>query len=407
MTTMAKLDGRDLEALAAKPGRHGDSGGLFLRVLPGAKAYWVYRYSISGRVRELSMGGYPAFDLDEARAKHAELRSIAIRGGDPLAKKRAVKINARLKTFGEVADEYFAARKDGWKNDKHREQWRTSVAEHCKPICETPVDLIDTASVLRCLKPIWERIPETASRVRGRIEAIIAFAQADGLIEETRPNPARWKNWLELKLPNPQKLGERGHHAAMPYRDIPAFMKHLEATPGVAAKALRFLILTAARSGEVFGMKFREVDFGTATWAASTGQTSLSTAALAIISDQLAKCGKKQELAFESPVGIGRTMHRDGAHQPLSAMSLIMTMRRLGAGQYTVHGMQNAFRSWAADAGVEEKAISERRRWVMQAWACHLTGAPAQLHQPNDLKLSQRVKERAALLALRTLGLID
>jgi integrase len=344
----------------------------------------------------------------DARIKHAALRKqVIVDRVDPSVERRAERQAAKVAataaakaskrpTFGQVADRYIADHEAKWSNPVHRAQWRDTLRDLCAEIRELPVDEIDTAAVLSVLKPIWTRTPETASRLRARIEAVLASAQVDGLIDERRPNPARWKNWLALKLPNPRAIGERTGHAAMPYADLPAFFARLKDAPGEAAKALAFLILTAARTDEIIGLPFDEIDIAKALWVVPKERMKmkrehtvpLSDAALAVLELQLAARGPDQRFVFESNTRSG------AATQPLSNMAMTMTLRRLGAGDFTVHGFRSSFRSWAADQGVafevaeaaiahsstalvaayQRSALVERRRPVMQAWANFLAG---------------------------------
>jgi integrase len=289
-------------------------------------------------------------------------------------------------TFGECADQFIGLNEGGWKNRRHHQQWVMTLAKYAAPIRSKPVNEITTADVLAVLKPIWNEKPETASRLRGRIEAVLASAQVDGWIPEDRPNPARWKNWLDRKLPPPKKLGARGHHAAMPYADLPVFMARLAETPGGASRALMITVLTAGRTSEVLGMTWDEVDLERAIWSIDAKRMKmgrghdvpLSDAAVAILRVQEAERGQNPH------VFPGRPM------RPLSNMSMAMLMRRLGAGEFTVHGMRSAARSWMADQGVafelaesclahvigsavvqayQRSNLLERRRPIMNAWA--------------------------------------
>jgi integrase len=395
---MGKLNDKGLQALIEKPGRYGDGQGLYFRTLGHSRAYWVYRYRAGGKEREMSLGPFPELSLAQARAKHVAARkAVVVDKADPLADRRAAKAaaadRADTPTFGECANAYLASHETGWKNPKHRDQWRMTLTKYCEAIRDTPVDNVDAKAVLRVLKPLWTKTPETASRLRGRIEAVLASAQVAGHIDPDRPNPARWKGWLAQMLPNPKRVGQpRGHHAAMPYADLPAFIARLAETPGVAAKALAFTTLTAARSGEVLNATWDEINFADAVWSvpASRMKTQkphavpLSDAAVAILSAQEAVRGKSQ---YVFPGARPR--------QPLSIMAMTMAMRRLKQGDFTVHGMRSAARSWMADNGVEfelaeaclahavgnavvqayqRSSMLERRRPVMQAWASFLTG---------------------------------
>jgi integrase len=392
------LNDKDLPALLKRPGRHSDGDGLFFRVLRPGLAYWVYRYRAGGKEYEMSLGPYPELSLEKAREKHLAARNaVVVDKANPLADRRAAKAAAAAKTatptFGECADAYLEAHEAGWNNPKHRDQWRMTLTKYCEPIRDTPVDQVDAKAVLKVLEPKWKKVSETASRLRARIEAVLASAQVAGHIHPDRPNPARWKGWLDQMLPNPKKVGKRrGHHAAMPYEDLPAFMARLAETPGVAAKALGFTTLTAARSGEVLNATWDEINLATATWTVPASRMKmgkphavpLSDAAVAILSAQEAVRGKNP---YVFPGARPR--------QPLSIMAMTMAMRRLGVGNLTVHGMRSAARSWMADNGVEfelaeaclahavgnavvqayqRSPMLERRRPVMQAWASFLTG---------------------------------
>jgi hypothetical protein len=257
-TKMTKLTRASLKSLIKKPGRHGDGGGLFFRVLPGEKGYFVYRFRVGGKEREMSLGGWSEITLAEARAKHAVLRAkVKADHADPLAERRAGKsaetANRAIPTFGQVADEYLAANEQGWRSAGHRWQWRQTVTEHCAPIRNLPVDEIDVEAVLKALTPLWAKTPTTASRLRGRIEKILDAARVRGHIPADKANPARWRGQLQHVLPNPKKVSAPSHHAAMPYADLPAFFTKPKTSPDSAPRALAFVVLTATRSGEVLG----------------------------------------------------------------------------------------------------------------------------------------------------------
>jgi hypothetical protein len=256
-----KLTARSADSLAKRKGRWLDGGGLFLRVLESSrKVYWTYRYRLNGKDREMSVGAYPAMSLAEARTKHAQLRAQVLSGIDPVGDKR--KGNSKTPsaapgkpTFGQCADRYIASHEGGWKNAKHHQQWLMTLREYCREIRDLPVDQIDAKAILRVLEPKWREAPETMSRLRGRIEVIWASAQVAGHIDPDKPNPARWRNWLDHMLPAPKKIGEHGHHAAMDYRDLPKFMARLKQTVGAASLALQFQGHSPAHQGlrEIFG----------------------------------------------------------------------------------------------------------------------------------------------------------
>ena len=246
-----KLTARGVETRSRAKGRYLDGGGLFLRVLePSRKVYWTYRYRLNGVDREMSIGSSPAMSLAEARIKHAELRAEVLKKIDPLAGRRnakgALATPTGTPTFGAMADRHIAAKEAEWKNSKHHQQWVMTLTKYAAPIRDLPVDQVDTAAIMSVLEPIWNNKPETASRLRGRIEAVLASAQVDGWIPEGRSNPARWKNWLDRKLAAPKKLGKidrktgekvkRGHHAAMPHAKVPAFWARLNDADGDTAR---------------------------------------------------------------------------------------------------------------------------------------------------------------------------
>ncbi len=401
-----KLTNPGLKRLLEKPGRHGDGAGLYFRTVGGDKAYWVYRYRVGRREREFSIGPYPEVSLTEARAKHTELRKrVVVDKTDPLAERQAARQVAVLApkalkpSFGEIADAHVKTMSGQWKNAKHRAQWAMTLKKYCAPIRDTPVDQIDTQGVLRVLTPRWPKTPETASRLRGRIEAVLNRARALNLIEENRANPARWKGHIDQLLPNPKKLGQRrGHHAAMRYADVPDFMATLKAAPGAAARALMFTILCAARSGEVFGATWDEIDLDAGVWtvppdrmkAARSHRVPLSAPAVGILRGQFAERGQNPHVfAGARP------------HQPLSVMALAMAMRRLGAGEFTPHGFRSAFRDWAGDKTNFPREIAEaalahavgdeteqayrrgdaldKRRELMDAWASFCFPTPAKV----------------------------
>jgi integrase len=287
-------------------------------------------------------------------------------------------------TFGECADKFLSSMESQWRNEKHRAQWRTTLDEYARPLRSMRVSDIGTDDVLKVLSPIWQDKAETASRLRGRIERVLDYAKVRGW--RTGENPALWRGHLKSILPARQKL-TRGHHAAMPYRDVPAFMEQLPSKDAMAARALEFLILTAARSGEVLGATWAEMDLEHRVWtvpaarmkAGKEHRVPLSARALAI----LAALNETRISDFVFP---GQRKDR-----PLSNMAFEMLMRRMNADAFTVHGFRSAFRDWAGDEthfsrDVAEQALAHRvgdaterayrradaldkRRKLMEAWA--------------------------------------
>jgi hypothetical protein len=262
---MKKLTQVALRGLLKTSGRHGDGGGLFFRVIAPGKAQWSYRYRVHGKEREMSLGPYPEVSIAEARDRHTDLRKrVIVDGADPARERRAPAVTP---TFGDLADEHIAAHEQAWKNDKHVAQWKMTLSKYCAAIRDKPVDEIGTEAVLTVLKPLWTRAPETASRLRGRIETILDAARALGHIDETRANPARWRGHLDKLLPKRHARTKR-HFAAMPYSDVPAFAAQLREAPGVAPLALMLVILTAARTNEALGAQWDEIDFDAKVWTA-------------------------------------------------------------------------------------------------------------------------------------------
>ena len=418
---MATLTNINWKALRKRPGRHRAGDGMSLVVKDNAYGYWTYRFTIDGQGREVSLGSAHKIDYAEARAKHLELRHrVEIDKVDPTAEKRAAKATrassdvptSGARSFGEAADAYLRRQEDLGqlgKNPKHREQWRATLAALPAWFRALPTTEITPQHVFAALDPIWRRTPETGSRLRGRMNTVLDDARA---YDDDRANPAQWTDWLKRKLGSAVKLGKidrgsgqrvpRGHHAAMPSADLPAFMARLKTTEGVAAKALAFTILTASRTGETLGMRFEEIDFDAAIWTVPAERMKmkrphvvpLSAAALDILKTQLAD--RTASMSGLHPYVFPSTLPR----RPLSDMSMAMTMRRLGIGKYTVHGFRSSARSWMADHGVEfevaesclahtvgnavvqayqRSAMVERRRPVMHCWAQYLMAEPAEI----------------------------
>jgi integrase len=343
-------------------------------------------WKLAGRRREMGLGSARDVSLVRARELAAECRAIVAAGRDPLQARVASRTAERaIPTFGACADEFIAAKQAEWRNDKHRAQWKMTLKEYAAPLRKLSVDEIDTAAVLSVLKPIWQSKPETASRFRGRIEQVLDAAKANG--QRAGENPARWRGHLDKLLAKRQRL-TRGHHAAMAYAELPAFMRRLrERQAGsVPALALELAIPTAARSGEVLGMRWNEIDEAAKVWAVPPARMKagrehripLSARALAV----LAEAGKARTGEFVFP---GR-----GA-RALSSTALVVLLRRMSLETVTVHGFRSAFRDWAGNETrfareVAEAALAhvvgdaserayrrgdalEKRRALVKAWA--------------------------------------
>ena len=386
-----KLTARQAETIS-KPGRHGDGGGLYLSVSSDGRRRWVFLYTWRGKLREAGLGaaGKGGVTLKAARDKAAEGRAFVKAGVDPIAEWNKPEAEA-VPTFGKMADEYVDAQKGGWRNEKHRAQWTMTLTNYCEAIRKTPVDAIDTEAVLSVLKPLWERAPETASRLRGRIEAVLAAAQARGFTDRNEANPARWRGHLDKLLPKRPKLA-RGHHAAMPYKDVPKFIGELRQREATAARGLEFCILTATRSGETLAACWNEIDLDGKVWTIPAGRTKAAREHRVPLSDRAKSILQEMEKAKAGDyVFPGQ---RPG--KPLSGMAFEMLLRRIGSA-FTAHGFRSSFCDWAGNETHFPRELAEhalahvigdkaeqayrrsdalaRRRELMDAWALQCEGA--------------------------------
>jgi integrase len=389
-----KLKARTVETLK-EPGRHSDGGGLYLVVdkpgpapesKPGGKR-WVFLFRRHGKLKEMGLGGLSETNgLATARGKAAEARKIIEDGGDPIALRRSERA---VPTFGKFADELIADLSGGWRNPKHVAQWKMTLEVYAKPLREKPVNEITTDHVLSVLRPIWSSKQETAGRLRGRIERVLDAAKAKGHREGE--NPARWKGHLDHLLPKQSKLS-RGHHAAMPYDEVPAFVALLGEGNRLGAVALEFTILCAARTTETLEATWSEIDLDAKVWtipparmkAGREHRVPLSARAVAIL-EQMAKA-RINDFVFPG-------MKKD---RPLSNMTLDKVMRDK-APDYTVHGFRSSFRDWCAEETSTPREIAEaalahavgdlterayrrgdaleKRRKLMDAWAEFCSGS--------------------------------
>ena len=385
----------------AKEGRHGDGAGLMLDVKPGGRAYWVLRYMLAGKRRDMGLGaasGASAVTLAEARERAAVARHQAKSGVDPIQQREAGQKaatavaqaeKARVRTFRDVAILYVAAHEAAWRNAKHRAQWESTLTAYVHPhFGDVPVAAVAKGDVTAALQPIWAEKPETASRVRGRIEAVLDFAKAHGWRDGE--NPAQWKGNLAHVLPRRSKLAPVRHHPALPWPEMGAFMAALRAREGMSALALEFTILTAARSGEVRGMTWGEVNATSKVWTVPgprmkggrEHRVPLSEAAVRVLNAVRPEKADAAALVFPSP-------SRPGAM--LSDMTLTAVLRRMRRGDLTAHGFRSTFRDWCAEMTsypreVAEAALAhtlrdkveaayrrgdalEKRRLLMEEWA--------------------------------------
>ena len=375
-----------------KIGFHPDGAGLYLQIRSGGVRSWIYRFTLNGRVRDQGLGRLADVSLVKAREKASAARALVDDGIDPIEHTRAQAIipaapkRRSSPTFEEVAESYMADRLKRLRSEIHRHQWRQTLRDYAYPIIGAMgVDVVTTNDVLAVLKPIWESKCETAARLRGRIERILARATVEGY--RSGANPATWRGHLQEALPPRSEVQPVKHFRAMDYQDVPAFMAELGQIDTVAAASLRFLILTAARTGEVIGARWNEVDWNEKTWTvpaarAKTGRNHvvpLSTGAVAVLRGVEPLQGSGDDFIFPG---------RKGAAQ--SCMTLLSLLQRRMKRAVTAHGFRSSFRDWCGDAaGVprdlaeaslahvikdqverayRRKTAIERRRAVMQQW---------------------------------------
>lgn len=375
-----------------KAGRYSDGGGLYLQVGPTGGKSWLFRFMHVGRAREMGLGPVDVVSLAEARSLAGDARKLLHEGIDPLDRRNEKEARAKAErllgiTFKECATAYIASHRAGWRNEKHASQWENTLATYAYPFIGTlPVHAIETGHMMKCLEPIWRDKTETATRLRGRIERILDWATARGY--RRGDNPARWRGHLDTLLPAKAKVQRVQHHSALPYTEIGSFMESLRGREGVSARALEFTILTAVRTGEALNAKWSEFDIAKGEW---------------VIPAVRMKAGKEHRVPLSAPaINILRELHghhlvyvfpgqREG--QPLSNMSLLKVLERMGRADLTTHGFRSTFRDWCAECTnfpreVAEMALAHvigdkveaayrrgdlflKRRKLMEAWASH------------------------------------
>ena len=340
-------------------GRYPDGGGLYLQVSLSGSRSWLLRYRKGSGRHDLGLGPLSVISLAEARRRAQRIRQQLLDGIDPLGQRRADETQARLDaakamTFDQCRDAYIAAHEAGWNNPKHRQQWFNTLATYVSPTIGTlPVAAIDTGLVLRVLEPIWTTKPETAGRLRGRIERILSWATTRGY--RTGENPARWKGHLDQTLPPQSKVRRVEHHAALPFEEVSAFLVELRSQSGVAAAALELTILTAARTGEVLGARWSEIDFDKAVWSVPADRMkSRREHRVPLTRSVLAVLRRMQEVRRGDCIFPGQ--RADG---PLSNMAMAMLLRRMGHEGFTVHGFRSSFRDWAAEKTKHDNIVVE------------------------------------------------
>lgn len=368
---------------AAKSGKYSDGGNLYLVVSETGSRKWVLRFTWRGAAKEMGLGSANDVPLADARDKAADARRTLAKGLNPIDERKR---DDGIPTFGEMADVVCETLSAGFRNEKHKAQWRMTLTNYAALLRVKPVDTISTDDVLAVLKPIWTAKPETASRLRGRIEKVLDAAKAKAY--RSGENPARWRGHLDHLLPKPQKL-RRGHHAAMGYEAVPAFVTELRHREATAARALEFCILTAARSGEAIGLHRTEIDFEKKVWtvpatrmkAGREHRVPLSPRAFAIVKEMAS--AHDGDFLFQG----------QRRNKPLSNMAMDMMLRRMKQNDVTVHGFRSSFRDWAGNLSnfpreLAETALAhvigdkaeqayrrsdalEKRRKLMEAWASY------------------------------------
>jgi integrase len=389
---MVRASGRltALKVTRAPVGMHCDGDGLYLQVTPNGRS-WIYRYELRGRVREMGLGPCRLFSLAEARDLAQAARKLRHQGIDPIERRKAERAQnqiaaAAATTFQQCADAYIAAHKAGWRNEVHRGQWTATIATYAAPIIGgLPVAAIDTALVLKVIEPLWTTKPETASRLRGRIEAILDWAKVRGY--RTGENPARWRGHLDHLLPSRSKVQRVKRHEAVPYAELPALMTELAAIDHPAAPALAWTILTAARAGETLGATWDEIDLAARTWT---------------IPGHRMKAGKDHRVPLSAAAISLLGERREGRVFAIGENAMAALLKKLRPG-VTVHGMRSAFSDWAHErTGYSNHAIEmslahsigtaverayrrtdlfDQRRRLMEQWATFCTTAPAETGQ--------------------------
>jgi integrase len=395
-----KLNARRVETEKAI-GKYGDGGGLWLIVGKDGSKRWIFAWERDGKRREMGLGSTTAVSLTSARSKALTAREQLADGKDPIVERDAAIARAavippvEVPLFGTFADEIIDALEDGWKNAKHRQQWRNTLRIHAKRLSKMRVDAITTDDVIAVLRPIWQRIPETAGRLRGRIERVLDAARAKKLIVGPWENPARWKGNLVHFLPQRARL-KTGHHAAMPFSDLPDFIIELHKRAGPAARALELTILCATRTSETLQMKWEEVDLEEGIWIIPAARMKMGIEHRVPLSKQaIALLERQAQGSAPDPDSHVFPGHKRG--MPLSQMAMTMMLRRMKLGHFTVHGMRSAFRDYMGEMTdhpetVVEQALAHqvgdatvrayrrgdaflKRRLVMRDWANFINGA--------------------------------
>ncbi len=396
---MPRTVSKRLNALAItnanREGNLHDGGGLYLRVRADGSKSWAFRYTLAGRKHWMSLGPLRDVSLAEAREQARQLRNQVRDGYDPLAQRRErqhLAAEQTARTFDAVAALYIEAHAAEWKNAKHRQQWENTLATYATPIIgKRPVSEISLLDIRRVLDPIWTTKPETASRLRGRVEAVLAYATVHGW--RSGDNPARWQGFLDQIYAPKTKVRAVKHHAALDYHDIPGFMAQLRERDAISARCLEFAILTATRSGEARGARWDEVDLDAALWIIPASRMKMKKEHRVPLAPRAVEI--LRELAERSPRRDGLIFPGGAPGKPMTDVALAKAVAVLRPG-YTAHGMRSTFRDWAAETTSFPREIAEvalahinkdrteaayqrgdllaKRRQLMEAWANYCAG---------------------------------
>ena len=387
--TVNRLSARQAQTVK-ETGRYADGAGLYLDVKRSGRKSWTFIFQFENKRKEMSLGSFSEISLADARQAAADARALVQSGINPIEHRRSGGSTNHQLTFGAFADSLLDDILKEYKNQKHRDQWRMTLEKYAAPIRSKPIANIDTADVLAVLKPHWQERPETASRLRGRLERVFAAAIAKGL--RTQSNPAIWKGHLDALLPSPKKL-TRGHHKALPYEQLPRFMADLREQDGLSALALELVILSATRTSETLQARWSEVDLKKKIWtipaermkAGREHRIPLTPAMLKVL-ERLKPFRRQCDFLFPGQREV----------RPLSYMSMTMALRRMKRGEATVHGFRSTFRDWCGEEThfpreIAEQALAhvvgsaverayrrgdalEKRRQLMEAWSRYCDG---------------------------------
>ena len=351
---------------ATAPGRHGDGNGLYLNVRPNGSRAWLLRYRLpGGKTRDMGLGSLADVTLAEARELASKAREKIRAGMDPLATRTVPVLEAATaRTFREVAEEYVASQEAGWKNPVHRAQWRSTLKRYAYPsLGDRPVASITTVDVREVLQPIWTTKTETASRLRGRIERILASAKSLGL--RSGENPAAWKENLATLLPPPNKVGKAQHHKSLPWKKCPEFVASLDGKEGDGTRALLLTILAAARTSETLLARWCEFDLTERSWTIPRDRMKMERGHRVPLGDSAMAILMAKPVAARVPSAY--VFHDGDPQVPLSNATMAAVLKRLGVNDATVHGFRASFRTWAAESS------GNYRQDIAEAALAHMT----------------------------------